>query len=268
MKSLLTALVVSGLTFLAASGASAQQDSVKRKKSDDINYGVSIRFGNKKDSTKVNKADAKGGHFGGGITFTRLDIGFVKLIDNGSFSLSPANKELLDYKASKTSTVSFDVLQFGYRFNSNFRIYLAGGFDWTLIRLKNNITMQQDKEVLTAVKDNIIYSKNRFSSSYLHIPLNFELRSKENRKGKRFYVVAGPEVAFLLNGKVKQVSDENGKVKFKDDYNFSPYSYGASFRVGTNGLSAFAKYYASDMFDSAPQSGLKSMAFGLTFGIN
>ncbi len=260
--------MVSGLTFMAASSASAQQDSVKRKKDGDINYGIGVRFNSKKDSTGVNKNDAKGGHFGGGITFTRVDVGFLKLIDNGSFSLSADNKKLLDYKASKTSTFSFDVLQFGYRFNSNFRIYLAGGFDWALIRLKNNITIQPGKDVLTAVQDNIIYSKNRFSASYVHIPLNFELRSKENKHGKRFYVVAGPEVAFLLGGKVKQVSDENGKQKFKDDYNFAPFRYGASLRVGTNGLSAFAKYYASDMFDGAPQKGLNSMAFGLTFGIN
>lgn len=265
MKSLiLTAVLVSGLTFLAGSSASAQQDSVKRKKFD-INYGLGINIGGKKDST--GKIDQNKGRFVGGITFTRLDIGFSKLIDNGSFSLSPAN-EFLDYKAWKTSHLSFDVLQMGYRFNSNFKIYVAGGFDWTLIRLKDNITMQKNTADLTYINEPIIFSKNRFSSSYLHIPLNFELRTKENNKGRRWYLIAGPEVGFLLNGKVKQISDERGKEKFKDDYNFAPFRYGGTIRVGTNGLALFAKYYASDMFDSTPQKGLKNMAFGLTFGLN
>jgi len=264
-RSILTTVLVSGLTFLATLGASAQQDSVKRKKFD-INYGVGITLG-KKDST--GKVDQSKGRFVGGITFTRLDIGFSKLVDNGSFSLSPAN-DFLDYKAGKTSHVSFDIIQFGYRVNSNFKVYLAGGFDWTLIRLKDNITMTKNSPVLAYTKETpeILYSKNRFSSSYVHVPLNFEFRTKETKNGKRFYAVAGPEIAFLINGKVKQISDEYGKVKVKDDYNFAPFRYGGSLRIGYGSVAIFGKYYASDMFDSAPQKGLKNMAFGLTLGLN
>jgi hypothetical protein len=264
MKTLiLAAAMVSGLTFFAATSASAQQDSVKRK-TKDINYGLSISIG-KKDST--GKVNPNKGRFVGGITFTRFDIGFSKLVDNGSFNLSPTN-DFLDYRSWKTSNVSFDVIQMGYRFNSNFKIYVAGGFDWTLIRLRKNITIQKDLPTLTYTTDPITYSKNRFSSSYFHIPLNFEFRTKESNKGRRFYVVVGPEVGFLIDGKVKQISDEHGKVKINDDYNFSEFRYGGTLRLGTNGLAVFAKYYANDMFDSAPQKGLKNMAFGLTFGLN
>lgn len=264
MKTLiLAAVMVSGLTFFAGSSADAQQDSVKRKHKE-INYGVNIAIGKKDSTGHINPSK---GRFVAGITFTRLDIGFAKLIDNGSFDLSATN-DFLDYRAGKTSNVSFDILQMGYRFNPNFKIYVAGGFDWTLIRLKKNITMQKNTPDLTYVTEPIIFSKNRFSSSYLHIPLNFEFRTKENSRGRRFYVVAGPEIGFLLNGKVKQISDEYGKVKNKDDYNFSQFRYGGVLRLGTNGIALFAKYYASDMFNSAPQKGLKSMAFGLTFGLN
>jgi len=189
------------------------------------------------------------------------------LIDNGQFDLSPAN-EFLDYRAGKTSNVSFDVMQFGYRFGSNFKIYIAGGFDWTLIRLKKDITMQKNTANLSYINEPISFSKNRFSSSYVHVPLNFEFRTGESSKGNRFYFVVGPEVGFLLNGKVKQISDDRGKEKFKDDYNFAPFRYGGTVRVGWNSLAFFAKYYASDMFDSTPQKGLKNMAFGLTFGLN
>jgi hypothetical protein len=271
---ILKAVLVSGLTFIAAGSVGAQEksvtvevketkDSVKRKKFD-INYGVGITIGGK-DST--GKVDASKGRFVGGITFTRLDIGLVKLIDNGSFTLSPAN-QFLDYKPWKTSTLSFDVLQFGYRFNNYFKVYLAGGFDWTHIRLDRDITIQKNMPTLTYTEDEIMYSKNRFSSSYVHIPLNFEFRTKENDKGKRFRLVIGPEVAFLLGGKVKQISDENGKVKVKDDYHFAPVRYGAALRIGYGGLGVFAKYYANDMFETSAQQGLKSMAFGLTLGLN
>ncbi|RZK81382.1 MAG: PorT family protein [Pedobacter sp.] len=278
MKRLIfSALLASGLAGATAQNTFAQADTVttvktttttttvKRGTKFSLTLGVNDDERTKRDSTK--KANANKARFVGGITFTRFDLGFSKLIDNGDFTLSPTN-DFLDYKASKTSTVSFDVLQLGYRFNSNFKIYLAGGFDWTLIRLKKDITMQKNSPVLTYVTEDIQFSKNRFSSSYVHIPLNFELRTKENDNGKRFYFVIGPEVSFLLNGKVKQISDERGKEKFKDDYNFEPFRYGGTVRIGYGGLGVFTKYYANDMFASAPQKGLKNLAFGITLGLN
>lgn len=267
-KLLLTTLLIIGIISLRAT---AQQDSTSKKTtSKSSNYNLHVSFGDndeggKKDTTKLKSAPK--GRFMGGITFTRLDFGFSRLIDNGSFSLSPQNK-FLDYRGAKTSTISFDVLYFGYRFNPNFKVYIAGGFDWTLIRLKNNITILPNTPTLTYREDNIDYSKNRFSNSYVHIPFNFELRTKENDKGKRFYFVFGPEVSFLLNGKVKQISDEFGKQKVRDDYDFQPVRIGGTVRLGYGGIGLFTKYYFNDMFDSAPQAGLKNMSFGITFGLN
>lgn len=270
---ILTALLVSGLTFAIAHTASAQLDTtvadstIVKKKSK--SYSMSIRFNggedNKKDSIRL--AQGKKGRFVGGITFTRVDLGYSRLVDNGSFTLSPEN-EFLDYRGGKTSTFSFDILQMGYRFNQNFKIYVAGGFDWTHIRLNKDITIQRNQQQLNYVEEEIQFSKNRFSSSYVHIPLNFELRTKENSNGNRFYFVIGPEVGFLLNGKVKQVSDERGKQKFKDDYRFQAFRYGGTVRFGYNGFGLFTKVYMNDMFASEPQKGLTNMSFGVTFGLN
>jgi len=98
--------------------------------------------------------------------------------------------------------------------------------------------------------------------------LNFELRTKENDKGKRFYFIVGPELSFLLNGKVKQVSEERGKEKFRDDYRFQAVRYSGTARFGYGGFGLFTKYYFNDMFASTPQEGLTNMAFGITFGLN
>lgn len=262
----ITALLVGGLTKAIAQNTIVKQDTTttreRKMKKFDMDHGVGVIIG-KKDST----GKASKGRFIGGITLTRLDLGFSKLIDNGSFSLSPEN-DFLDYKAGKTSTVSLDMLQMGYRFNQNFKIYIAGGFDWTHIRLKKNITMKKNSPVLDYDTEDIQFSKNRFSSFYIHVPLNFELRTKENDNGKRFYFVFGPEIAFLTNAKVKQVSKEKGKEKFNDDYNFEPFRYGGTVRLGYGALGIFTKYYFSDMFDSPAQKGLRNMSFGITLGLN
>ncbi|KIA88105.1 hypothetical protein OC25_26465 [Pedobacter kyungheensis] len=265
MKRLIfTTLLVSGLAGVIAPGASAQQDSTKRNRKD-LDYGIVKITRDDKDS--VNK-DPKKGRFVGGITFTRVDLGFSRLIDNGSFNLSPAN-DFLDYKGGKTSTFSFDILQLGYRFNSNFKVYVAGGFDWTLIRLRKDITIAKNSsEFVYTDQSPVHFSKNRFSSSYVHIPLNFEFRTSENKNGKRFYLVLGPEVSFLLNGKIKQISEERGKEKQYDSYHFQSVRYGGTIRFGYGGLGLFTKYYFNDMFTTSQQAGLKNMSFGVTFGLN
>lgn len=272
-----TALLVSGLTGAITQHAQAQQDTTVKSQQDTTEkrkYKFSVQFGNdernnsrRSNRDTIRRQDETKGRFMGGFTFTRIDLGLSKLIDDGSFSLSPTN-DFLDYEATRTSTVSFDVLQFGYRFNQNFKVYVAGGFDWTLIRLKKDITLLNEPQELSYLQEDIHFDKNRFSSSYVHIPLNFELRSKENDNGKRFYFVFGPEVGFLLNGKIKQISDERGKQKVKDDYHFQPFRYGGTVRLGYGGIGIFAKYYMNDMFDSPAQKDLRNMSFGLTLGLN
>lgn len=261
MKRLIyTTLLISGLA-----GVMAQNCFAQIRKTTNISITLGGNSKKEKDSTD-NKPRVRTG-FSTGLTFTRFDLGFSKLIDNGDFTLSPTN-DFLDYRPGKTSTVSFDILQMGYRFNDNFTISVSGGFDWTMIRLKKDITIEKNKPTMTYVSEPIQFSKNRFSNSYIHIPLNFEIRSKKNESGKRFYVIASPEVAFLLNGKVKQISNERGKEKFKDDYNFEPFRYGGAVHIGYGNFGLFTKYYFNDMFSTVGQKGLKNMSFGITFGLN
>lgn len=269
MKRFILAVLLSGVaTFALAqttttttSVTTTNRDSTTIKKKSKVRVSMGD-FRSHRDSAQK----ARNGGFTFGITFSRFDLGLATLVDNGSFTLAPKNN-FLSYRSWKTSNVGFDLLQFGYRFNNNFKIYLSGGFDWTLIRLRKDITIQRDAPVLTYTVDNIDYSKNRFSSTYLRVPLALEFRTKEFNNGKRFRFIIGPDAGLLLGARVKQISDENGKQKFDDDYHFTRMEYGAFSRIGYGSAGIFAKYYFNDMFENSPaQAGLKKFSFGLTFG--
>ena len=216
-----------------------------------------------KNGDNKSKTHSKYPKFSADFTFARFDLGFATIIDNGSFTLSPQN-QFLSYRQIKTSTVGFDLFQVGVRFSDNFKINLAGGFDWTLIRLRDNITILPHQPVLTYRVDTINYSKNRFSSNYFRVPLSFDFRTKTDENGNRFHFVVGPEVGFLLDGMVKQISAEHGKQKISDSYHFATFRYGGFARIGYGDFGIFAKYYANDMFENSPQqAGLKNFSFGL-----
>ncbi len=230
-----------------------------------------IQIGNLKINTNDNKTTVvketpKGKHtVSVGFVFDHFDLGFSRYIDNGSFTLSPANS-FLEFEPAKTTNVGFDFFEMKYKSGNRFAFFISAGLDWNHTRLKQNITIQKNEPQLTAVSDNVEFSKNRFSSRYLRIPIGFEFNTPV-QKGKYFRVVAGPELGFLLNGKVKQISEERGKEKFKDDYNFNPFRYGAHLRLAYQNTGIFAKYYFNDVFakDQGPTD-FRNISFGLTWG--
>ncbi|MHB1179943.1 MAG: outer membrane beta-barrel protein [Daejeonella sp.] len=236
-------------------------DTVKNdnKKSISIHIG-----GGSKDTTEKEFKPSSG--FSVQFVAARFDLGLSTYRDNGSFTLSPANS-YLERETWKSSNFGFEFFQMGYRFNSYFKIYAGAGLDWNHMRLKQNITFQKDKPTLSYVTETIDFKKNRFSSQYLRIPLSFQLRTKDDRKGDKLNFVFGPEVGFLLNGKVKQVSPENGKDKSKDDYNFNPFRYGGFARLGYGGMGVYVKYYGNDVFaEGQGPKDFKNLSFGLMLG--
>jgi len=263
-------LLITAMICALAGSVFAQDtktDSVKKDTSTNHPANWSWSNHDDEDTTFHNRHHRQGNSgFSIGLTFSRFDLGLTTLVDNGSFTLSPKN-EFLRYRSWKSSNVGFDVFQFGYRFTDVFKVYVSGGFDWTLIRLREDITILPNQPVLTYRTDSIHYSKNRFSSSYLRIPLSFDIRTHEDSRGNRAHFVFGPIAGILLNGRVKQISQEHGKQKIDDDYHFAKVRYGGFVRMGYAGWGIFAKYYANDMFENSPdQKGLKNFSFGFTFG--
>lgn len=264
MKNLLVTIILCLITistFAQTDTSKTITDTARHKGKFNLDLGLQY----KRDTIAETPSKAPG--FSWGIVFTRIDLGFTTLRDNGSFKLSPKN-DFLSYRSWKTSNVGFDVLQVAYRFNSTFKLYIAAGLDWELIRLRKDITIQKTSDMggLKYSADSINYSKNRFSSSYLRIPIMFDFRSKDNDNGTRWHYVFGPELGVLLSGKVKQISNENGKQKMYNDYHFTKFRYGAVVRIGHGGFGVFGKYYFNDMFNTVAQKGLKNVSAGFTVG--
>lgn len=237
-----------------------ESDTTKNR---NINIKVSV---GKSDDEETKKKITYPRTFGG-LTFSRIDWGFSRPIQDGSFTMSGDN-EFMQY--GRASNFGFDVAQFGVRLNDNFRIYASAGFEWNYMRLKNNVLLHQGEVPLgyTVVDRNEVnYRKNILTSTYLRAPVTFEWRSARNRKGDRLKVAFGPMTGILLKGSQRLKSDEQGKQGFKDNYNLQSFQYGGFVRVGYGHMGVFAKYYMNDMFENSPaQEGMNNFAFGLTLG--
>ena len=268
MKRILVCALLS--IFIAGAMAQEKKDTVlviTRDTTKKDRKSVTIRFGdNESKEFSSNKEPKSIQKFSLQFNIARFDLGLSTYTDKGSFTLSPANS-FLERNTWKSSNFGFDFFQLGYRFTTHFKIYAGAGLDWNHMRLKQNITIQKDKPSLSYVTETVDYKKNRFSSQYLRIPLSFQINSTADKKGDKLNFVFGPEIGFLLNGKVKQLSKQNGKDKFKDDYNLNPFRYGAFARLGYGGTGVFIKYYGNDVFaGSQGPADFKNLSFGLMFG--
>lgn len=259
------------IACLAATTLFAQTtttDSVKTDTTKTRRTRIRLGFGDDVTEVKINdttRTASKAPGFSFGLTFTRFDIGLTTLNDNGSFTLSPAN-DFLSYRSWRSSSIGFDVLQLGYRFSSSFRFYVAGGFDWTNLRLRNNITIQRGGSALTYIQDDVQYSKNRLSATYIRVPISFDFRTHEDADGRRFHFVLGPDLGVRISNSQKHESKQ-GDTKLTGDYHFAKFRYGAAARIGYGAIGVFAKYYFNNMFENSPaQDGLRQFNFGMSVG--
>ncbi|HIX53463.1 MAG TPA: PorT family protein [Candidatus Sphingobacterium stercoripullorum] len=202
----------------------------------------------------------------GGVTFSRIDWGFSRILDNGSFTLGEESS-FLSY--SKASNFGFDVMQFGVRFSDNFKVYLSSGFEWNYFRLEKNILLNKGETPLAYQEidpEELRYSKNILTSTYLRLPLTFELRSNQNERNKRYKLAFGLFNGVLLKG-TQRVKSKEGKSKYKDNFNLQSFQYGPFVRVGYEHFGIYAKYYVNDIFEKSPdQKGLHNLTFGLSLG--
>ncbi len=262
MKNLYKASRIIAMALLVVNTAYAQSDSTTNNTNSksiiiDEDKSFKIVKDNKEDEDRLPRAF-------GGITFTRIDWGFSRIMDDGAFSLSEDN-QFLAYK--KASNFGFDIAQFGVRTSDNFKTYISAGFEWNYLRLKQNIIFNEDSSPISYEPSDIAYSKNVLTTTYMRLPITFEWRSDKNRKGERVKVAFGAMTGVLLKGTQRLKSKENGKQKFKDNYSLASFQYGPFIRLGYDDFGIFAKYYMNDFFEKSPaQKNLNNLAFGITLG--
>lgn len=218
------------------------------------------------DSGKTKTVKKKsGGIFNVGIY--RIDLGLTKPVGSDGFSMTGENAEILNYRPWKTMNFGFDVIQAGYSFNQNFRIYLSGGFDWTYYRLRNNLIFDPHGSPYdTAVEADAPLTKNRLTATYLRLPLAFEFRTNHITDNKRTKISVGPVAGFLLKGTQRYKMEGVGKVKRKGDHDFATFQYGVFTRFQIGNMGAYGRYYFNDIFENSPQgTEVQNFTFGLTF---
>jgi len=200
----------------------------------------------------------------GGLEFS---IGYNAWLDNGSKDLSSANSNL-ELINSKSTNVNVSYVNY-FKIYKNFIQFSAGvGIDWNNYRFSKNITLSPKADSMNLVVDNINYSKNKLMAEYVTVPLQLHFATKPNKKGEMLGVAGGVELGYLLNGRQKQISEENGKQKIDDDYNLADLRLGYTLCANYGNTGIYAKYYPTSTFKESQGPNLNTFCIGFKFGLD
>jgi hypothetical protein len=201
------------------------------------------------------------------IQFGMLDLGINSLVDktnypgpNGPITSNPntflavdaahQNADLFSLRQSKSINVNIYpiMLRMGLYHSPRQKITLATGVGMQLynFRFTKPITYHNDPSPYVAL-DTVAFSKNKLAFNYLTVPLMLNAKTRLGRSAtskNALWLVYGAGVSggYLLSSWTKQISDERGKEKNHDAFNFNKTNVCVN---GELGLDGYFRLYAS-----------------------
>lgn len=216
-------------------------------------------------SWEIHRRNSFCGHWAG------LDLGLNNYVDeNFSMSRKPED-EFMDLNTGYSWNINLNFLQFSQNIAGNrFGIVTGMGFEWNIYRFDNNVTITKGAggEIIpdsTFINNGINLDKSKLTTTYLTVPLLFELQLLKNNQ---FFINAGVIGGMKIGSNTKVKYQNNGneeKEKTKDDFNLNSFRYGVTARMGIRGIYLYASYYFTPLFEANKGPELYPLSAGISW---
>ncbi len=226
------------------------------------NNQTDVYFDRNDDDYKYDRPRFRG-HWAG------FEWGINNFLDADNTLSREGDDWFMDLNTSRSWTINMNFAQFSLGFGTSHIGILTGmGIEFGNYYFDNNNTIIElnDYVVVDSLFGNI--TKSKLSTTYLRVPLIFEVQFPNTIRSRRVFLSAGVVAGLKLGSHTKVVHKDNGgknKDKNRDDFNINPFRYGLTARVGYGNVSMFADYYLTSFFvkDKGPE--LNPFSVGLSF---
>jgi Outer membrane protein beta-barrel domain len=193
-----------------------------------------------------------------------FDIGTNFMTAGQSFNL-PSDYNDLEIIPLRSTHLAFHT--FKTRVNiakGHFGIVTAITFDNNRFQWRNNMSMLPNQDSVTFVPDSISFDKNKLVTWHAQIPLLLSFQTNPTEPKKNFHISVGGYAGLLIGSKLKQKSDQFGKVEQKDDFNLTSFRYGLTARVGFSNFEVYANYSLTPLFRDGEAPAVNPVNFGIS----
>ena len=190
-----------------------------------------------------------------------FDLGFANWRDKTEYGSPEANAYLdakggpaftsgdLDLRNAKSSNVN--IWLFMQKLNlikHVVNLKYGIGIELYNYRYSTNISYAKSPDA-SIFRDTISFSKNKLAVDYVTVPfmLNFDTNPNK-RRGLSFSV--GVSAGYRYASRTKQISDERGKQKIKDDFDLDPWRFAYIAEAGLGPVRLYGSYSANPLHES------------------
>jgi hypothetical protein len=190
---------------------------------------------------------------------------------HNSWANFPKDFELKPYSAGIDLYLMKDL------FGKNKPVSFAGGFGVSVQNYKSNSMLFSSSDSLYFIKipDSVNYRKNKFSTVYVDIPIEFRLRTRPLAKKRNLKIAFGFKIGYNIQRYTKYEGDnylninnyEKVKYKVYNIKNFLPYRYGVFTRLGYGKFSLSAYYSLTPLFETSKAQEIIPFSIGLSITV-
>lgn len=212
---------------------------------------------------KIKKHKKYNGHWAG------FEVGLSNFITSDNKIPTADETGFMQLNAERSLGFAINFMEYNlpiaYR---TFGLTTGMGLNWNHFNLEQNVDIYEDElgvmqglEIDPEVRD---YKSNILNMAYLTIPLIAELQIPIGKE--KLFLGVGATGSMRLWSKNKQkykIGDNKYKDKTMDDFQLSPFRYGATIRLGYGPVALFANYEMVSLFNANKGPELYPITVGL-----
>jgi hypothetical protein len=199
------------------------------------------------------------------VHFLMFDLGINALHDQTNYGSTGAqqylqvsgdkkNSNLFSLRQGKSINVNIWPVLLDFRLlksrNQKISLYTGAGLQLYNFKFNKDISYLNETSPMV-IEDSVKFSKNKLAFAYVSIPLMLNFKT---RLAGKFWVTYGVGVigGYCFDSWTKQISDERGKQKNHDQFNFQKFNLNLSGEIGINGYIRFyGTYQVTNMYQNA-----------------
>ena len=222
----------------------------------DHDSGTEILWG--KDKHQKGKTDRFNGHWEG------IEFGFNSF-DKPDYS-AYEGLEFMELNQGKSMEFDFNFYELNIGLAKSYVGLVSGmGLSFNNYRFENPYTLVKGTSRTEPLPlDFEDLSKTKLAISYLNVPLLLEFQIPVNQNEGRLFVNAGL-VGGVKIGSHTKVKHGDTKDKDRSGFNLNSFKYAATARIGYKGVSLFANYSLTPLFQTGKGPELTPFTIGISF---
>lgn len=186
------------------------------------------------------------------------------LNENGRIAPSTALGDLeLDYGKS----INIQLHLFRQRLNlirHHLNLMYGLTLDFNNYRFSRDITLTPNTGYVTPIPTDDPARKSKLSDTYLKLPVLLNIESNPANLKRSFHLSAGAYGGVLIASHTKVKTDNDKKIKAKDDFNLSKIRYGVNGQIGYGWFNIYANYALNGMFTEGEGPALTPFSVGIS----